>query len=64
MSFLINNSYVINFSLNNMYSFNIGIVICPRAFALALGLLPRANTTAFGQITVPLLNILFNNIYN
>jgi len=29
---------------------------------LALGLRPRANTTALGQITVPISNLLFNNI--
>jgi len=49
-------------SLNK--SFDIGTVICPRAVVLALGLRSRANTTSLGQITVPISNLLFNNIYN
>jgi len=61
MSFKQLHSYVIKLSLNNR--FDIGTVICPRAVVLALGLRPRANTTALRQITVPISNLLFNNIY-
>jgi len=43
--------------------FDIGTFICPRAVVIALGLRPRANTTALRQITVPISNLLFNNIY-
>ena len=41
--------------------FDIGTVICPRAVVLARGRRPRANTTARGQITVPISNLLFND---
>ena len=34
--------------------FDIGPVICPRAVVLARGRRPRANTTARGQIAVPI----------
>jgi len=52
------NSYVIKLSLKNR--FHIGTVICPRDSRISPR--PRANTTALGQITVPLSNLLFNNI--
>jgi len=55
---LLNNR--VKLSLNN--SFDIGTVICPRAVVLALGLRPRANTTALEKLTVPISNLLFNNI--
>jgi len=41
--------------------FDIGTVICPRAVVLARDRRPRAITTARGQITVPISNILFND---
>jgi len=43
--------------------FDIGTVICPRAVVLARGRRPRANTTARGQITVPISNLLFNDSF-
>ena len=45
--------------LNNR--FDIGIVFCPRAVVLTRCRRPRANTTARGQITVPISNQLFND---
>jgi len=41
--------------------FDIGIVICPMAVVLARGRRPRFNTTARGQRTVPISNLLFND---
>ena len=38
--------------------FDIGTAIYPRVVVLAQGRRPRANTTARGQITVPISNIL------
>ena len=45
--------------LNNI--FDIGTVICSRAIVLARGRRSRANTTARGEITVPISNLLFND---
>ena len=45
--------------LNNR--FDIGTVICPRAVVLARDRRPRANSTARGQITVQISNLLFND---
>ena len=43
--------------------FDIDTVICPRAVVLAWGRRPSANTTAQGQITAPISNLLFYDIF-
>jgi len=43
--------------------FDIGTVIFSRVVVLARGRRPRANTTARGQITVPISKLLFNETF-
>jgi len=41
--------------------FDIGTVICPKGSRISLSRRPMANTTAQGQTTVPISNLLFND---